>query len=227
MAVRTKWFDELFLDAVSSGIRQVVILASGLDSRSWRLPWPDGTTVYELDQAKVLEFKTGTLARHGAQPAARLVSVAVDLREDWPKALREAGFDATAPTMWSAEGLLRYLPAAAQDLLFERIHSLSAPGSRLATNGPSKNAVNPELLASQREQSTRFRAAAAEVLGAEIPNVEELWYPEERTEIVDWLGAHGWDATAVGMADLLARHGRDIPADGVMPPVVFTSARHP
>jgi methyltransferase (TIGR00027 family) len=227
MAVRTKWFDELFLDAVSSGIRQVVILASGLDSRSWRLPWPDGTTVYELDQAKVLEFKTGTLARHGAQPLARLVSVAVDLREDWPKALRDAGFDASAPTMWSAEGLLRYLPAAAQDLLFERIDSLSAPGSRLATNGPSKNAVNPELLASQREQSTRFRTAAAEVLGAEIPNVEELWYPEERTEIVDWLGAHGWDATAIGMADLLARHGRDIPADEVMPPVVFTSARHP
>jgi len=227
MAVRTKWFDDLFLDAVSSGIRQVVILASGLDSRSWRLPWPDGTTVYELDQAKVLEFKSGTLARHGAQPAARLVNVAVDLREDWPKALREAGFDASAPTMWSAEGLLRYLPAAAQDLLFERIDSLSAPGSRLATNGPSKNAVNPELLASQREQSTRFRAAAAQVLGAEIPDVEELWYPEERTEIVDWLGEHGWEATSIGMADLLARHGRDIPADNAMPPVVFTSARHP
>ena len=227
MAVRTKWFDELFLDAVSSGIRQVVILASGLDSRSWRLPWPDGTTVYELDQAKVLEFKSGTLARHGAQPAARLVNVAVDLREDWPKVLQEAGFDASAPTMWSAEGLLRYLPAAAQDLLFERIDSLSAPGSRLATNGPSKNAVNPELLASQREQSTRFRAAAAQVLGAEIPNVEELWYPEERTEIVDWLGERGWEATSIGMADLLARHGRDIPADNVMPPVVFTSARHP
>lgn len=227
MAVRTKWFDELFLDAVSSGIRQVVILASGLDSRSWRLPWPDGTTVYELDQAKVLEFKSGTLARHGAQPAARLVNVAVDLREDWPKALQEAGFDASVPTMWSAEGLLRYLPATAQDLLFERIDSLSAPGSRLATNGPSKNAVNPELLASQREQSTRFRAAAAQVLGAEIPDVEELWYPEERTEIVDWLGEHGWEASSIGMADLLVRHGRDVPADNVMPPVVFTSARHP
>ncbi|OBK40992.1 SAM-dependent methyltransferase [Mycobacterium sp. 1245111.1] len=227
MAVRTKWFDELFLDAVSSGIRQVVILASGLDSRSWRLSWPDGTTVYELDQAKVLEFKSGALARHGAQPAARLVSVAVDLREDWPKALQDAGFDASAPTMWSAEGLLRYLPAAAQDLLFERIDSLSAPGSRLATNGPSKNAVNPELLASQHEQSTRFRAAAAQVLGAEIPNVEELWYPEERTEVVDWLGARGWEASSIGMADLLGRHGRTIPADDVLPPVVFTSARHP
>jgi methyltransferase (TIGR00027 family) len=227
MAVRTKWFDELFLDAVASGIRQVVILASGLDSRSWRLSWPDGTTVYELDQAKVLDFKSSTLRNHGAQPAANLVSVAVDLRQDWPIALQQAGFDAAAPTMWSAEGLLRYLPAAAQDLLFDRIDSLSAPGSRLATNGPSKNAVNPVLLASQHEQSKRLRAAAAQVLGAEIPNVEELWYPEERTEIVDWLGAHGWEASAIGMADLLARHGRNVPADDVMPPVVFTSARRP
>jgi methyltransferase (TIGR00027 family) len=227
MAVRTKWFDELFLDAVASGIRQVVILASGLDSRSWRLPWPDGTTVYELDQAKVLEFKSSTLHNHGAQPAANLVSVAVDLRQDWPTALQQAGFDAAAPTMWSAEGLLRYLPAAAQDLLFERIDSLSAPGSRLATNGPSKNAVNPDLLASQHEQSKRLRVAAAQVLGTEIPNVEELWYPQERTEIVDWLSAHGWEASAIGMADLLARHGRNVPADDVMPPVVFTSALHP
>ena len=138
MAVRTKWFDEFFLDAVSSGVRQVVILAAGLDSRSWRLSWPAGTTVYELDQAKVLDFKSSTLAQRGAQPTARLVSVAVDLRDDWPTALREAGFDESVPTMWSAEGLLRYLPAAAQDLLFERIDSLSAAGSWLATNGPSK-----------------------------------------------------------------------------------------
>lgn len=227
MAVRTKWFDELFLDAVASGIRQVVILASGLDSRSWRLPWPDGTTVYELDQAKVLDFKTGTLARHGAQPAATLVSVPVDLRDDWPKALQEAGFDTTTATMWSAEGLLRYLPAAAQDLLLERIDSLSAPGSRLATNGPSKNAVNPDLLASQRERSTRFRAAATEVLGAEIPDVDELWYPEQRTEVLDWLREHGWDATAIDMADLLAEHGRAIPSADALPAVVFTAARRP
>ena len=227
MAVRTKWFDELFLDAVSSGVRQVVILAAGLDSRSWRLSWPAGTTVYELDQAKVLDFKSSTLAQRGARPTARLVSVAVDLRDDWPTALRKAGFDESVPTMWSAEGLLRYLPAAAQDLLFERIDSLSAAGSRLATNGPSENAVNPDLLASQQEQSKRFRAAAARVLGTEIPNVEELWYAEERTEIVDWLGEHGWDASAIGMADLLARHGRAVPGDDVLPHVVFTSARRP
>ena len=227
MAVRTAWFDEFFLDAVSSGVRQAVILAAGLDARSWRLPWPDGTTVYELDQTKVLDFKSSTLQRRGAQPTAQLVSVAVDLREDWPTALREAGFDASLPTVWSAEGLLRYLPAAAQDLLFERIDSLSASGSWLATNAPAKSAVDPELLASQREQAKRLRAAAAEVLDAEIPDVEDLWYPEERTEVTDWLGAHGWDASQIGMADLLARYERHIPGDDVLPPTVFVSARRP
>jgi len=63
-----------------------VILAAGLDARSWRLPWPDqpdGTTVYELDQPRVLEFKLSTLTEHGAQPACNRVAVAVDLRHDW------------------------------------------------------------------------------------------------------------------------------------------------
>ena len=225
MAVRTAYFDELFLNAVSSGIRQVVILAAGLDARAWRLPWPDGTTVYELDQAKVLEFKSTTLQDRGAQPTSRLVSVAVDLRQDWPTALQEAGFDASRPSVWSAEGLLRYLPAQAQDLLFERINSLSPSGSRLATNAPAKSALNPDLLAHQREQSQRMRAAAARVLDAEVPDVEDLWYPEERTEVTDWLGEHGWDASAISMAELLTRYGRDVPGDDVLPPTVFVSAQ--
>jgi methyltransferase (TIGR00027 family) len=225
MAVRTAWYDQIFLDASSAGVRQVVILAAGLDARTWRLPWPDGTTVYELDQEKVLAFKSSTLERRGAQPRAKLVNVAVDLRQDWPTALQEAGFDAAKPTMWSAEGLLRYLPAAAQDLLFERIDSLSPAGTWLATNLPAKRAVDPDLLASQREQSQRFRAAAAQVLDADIPDVEDLWYPEERTDLTAWLGEHGWDATSIGMAELLARHARAVPADDARPQVDFVSAR--
>ncbi|MGA8330706.1 MAG: class I SAM-dependent methyltransferase [Mycobacterium sp.] len=225
MAVRTAWYDQIFLDAVSAGVRQVVILAAGLDARTWRLPWPDGTTVYELDQAKVLDFKSTTLQRRGAQPRAKLTNVAVDLRQDWPAALQDAGFDASRPTMWSAEGLLRYLPAADQDLLFERIDSLSPAGSWLATNLPAKRAVDPGLLARQREQSQRFRAAAAQVLKAEIPDVDDLWYPEERTDLTRWLSEHGWDASAIGMADLLARHGRAVPADDVLPQVDFVTAR--
>jgi methyltransferase (TIGR00027 family) len=225
MAVRTAYFDEYFLDAAASGVRQVVILAAGLDARSWRLPWPDGTTVYELDQAKVQEFKSTTLQQRGAQPTARLVSIAVDLRHDWPKALQEAGFDPSLPTAWSAEGLLRYLPARAQDLLFERIDALSPTGSWLATNAPSDDARDPERLARQRAQSHRLRAAAARVLDAEVPADEDLWYPEERTDVAHWLGDHGWDASAVTMAEMLARYGRDVPGDDVVPPTVFVSAR--
>src|ERR1700761_1624355 len=134
MATRTAFIDEFFLNAADAGVRQVVILAAGLDARSWRLPWPDGTVIYELDQPKVLDFKTSTLQQHGAHPTARLVNIAIDLRQDWPKALQEAGFDPSQPTAWSAEGLVRYLPSQGQDLLFERIDSLSAQGSRLATN---------------------------------------------------------------------------------------------
>lgn len=108
-AVRTAFLDEFFLDAAREGVRQIVNLAAGLDSRAWRLPWPDGTTVYELDQPMVLDFKYATLRRSGAMPTSRVIGVPVDLREDWPTALQQNGFDAAQPTAWLAEGLLHYL----------------------------------------------------------------------------------------------------------------------
>jgi methyltransferase (TIGR00027 family) len=225
MAVRTAFFDEYFLNGVASGVRQVVILAAGLDARAWRLPWPDGTAVYELDQAKVLEFKSTTLRNRGAHPTSRLKSVAVDLRQDWPTALQEAGFDPSIPTVWSAEGLLRYLPARAQDLLFERVQALSPSGSWLAVNAPAKEAADPDKLARQRERSQRFRAVASQVLDIAVPDVDDLWYPEERADVTDWLREHGWDASATTMGEMLARYGRNVPGDDVLPPTVFVSAQ--
>lgn len=225
MAVRTAFFDEYFLNAAASGVRQVVILAAGLDARAWRLPWPDDTTVYELDQAKVLEFKLTTLRQRAVQPTSKLVSVAVDLRQDWPKALQQAGFDPSRPTAWSAEGLLRYLPAQSQDLLFERIQALSPAGSWLAVNAPAQSALDPGLLARQRDQSHRFRSAASRVLDTDIPDVEDLWYPEERTDVVDWLRAHDWDASGTAMGEMLTRYGRNVPNDDILPPTVFVFAQ--
>jgi methyltransferase (TIGR00027 family) len=224
MAVRTVFFDEFFLAAADAGVQQIVILASGLDARAWRLPWPDGTTVYELDQAKVLDFKAATLRRHGALPASKLVYVPVDLRHDWPQALRDAGFDPSRPTAWSAEGLLRYLPATAQDLLFERIHALSAGGSRLAANAVSADALDPERLARQREQMQRLRSVAARLLDTEVTDLEELWYPQERTDVAAWLAEHGWDASTTTLQELLIRHGRSEVAKDRMPNF-FVSAR--
>src|SRR5271169_2158089 len=147
MAVRTKFFDEFFIDATNAGIRQAVILASGLDARAYRLPWPAGTTVYEIDQPQVIEFKSRTLAELGAQPTAYRRAVAIDLRDDWPAALRAAGFEPGEPSAWSAEGLLGYLPPEAQDRLLDTITALSAPGSRIATeSGPTRDPSHEERI---------------------------------------------------------------------------------
>ncbi|WP_264991394.1 class I SAM-dependent methyltransferase, partial [Mycobacterium kiyosense] len=208
-ATRTKFFDTSFVEAADAGIRQAVILAAGLDARSWRLPWPDGTTVYELDQDKVLDFKAATLLEHGAQPRANRVAVAVDLRQDWPKALRDSGFDPSLPSAWSVEGLLMYLPAAAQDLLFERIHSLAAPGSRLAVEGLGPQFADPEGRAQRRERMDRIRELLARTDSKlVVPSTDELWYFEEREDVGDWLRRHGWEVTATPSEELMVRYGR-------------------
>ncbi|KAA1251360.1 SAM-dependent methyltransferase [Mycobacterium simiae] len=228
MASRTAFFDDFFFDAASSGIRQVVILASGLDSRAWRLPWPAGTIVYEIDQPMVLEFKSSTLRERGAEPMCNQVAVAVDLRQDWPAALRQNGFDDSAPSVWSAEGLLPFLPAAAQDLLFERVQSLSVAGSRIAVEAPRPDFNDPEFVQRLRSRMQRYRAAAGGAGKREIPNFEDLWYFEDRADVADWLRGHGWDVAAAPAEELMARYGRPAPAgidDGAPRTVLISAAR--
>ena len=118
-----------------AGIRQVVILASGLDTRPYRLWWPPGTTVYEIDQPEVVDFKTEVLRGLGAELTANRRAVGIDLRQDWPAALRRVGFDAAQPTVWIAEGLLvGYLPPDAQNRLLQDVTAVSATGSRFAAD---------------------------------------------------------------------------------------------
>ncbi|KUI32573.1 class I SAM-dependent methyltransferase [Mycobacterium sp. GA-2829] len=199
MALRTRFFDDYFLESVGAGIRQVVILASGLDSRSYRLPWPDGTVVYEIDQPAVIEFKTSTLAGIGASPIAQLRPVAMDLREDWPAALQAAGFDSAAPTAWCAEGLLIYLPPEAQDLLFDNITALSAPGSTVATEYvPGIRDFDPEQAAAAGAQMRAF--------GVDI-DMPSLIYHGERKHVMEYLTSLGWEMTGLPRADLFAQHG--------------------
>ena len=109
VAVRSRFFDGFFAAATGAGLRQAVILAAGLDTRTFRLDWMPGTTVYEIDAPMVLAFKDSVLAGQGAVPRCDRRAVAADLRTDWPAALREAGFDPAAPTAWLAEGLFPYL----------------------------------------------------------------------------------------------------------------------
>jgi methyltransferase (TIGR00027 family) len=209
-AVRTHYFDSYFAEAAAAGIRQVVILAAGLDSRAFRLDWPAGTTVYEIDQPQVVAYKTSTLESAGAAPTAERRTVEVDLRDDWAAALTAAGFDAGQPTAWLAEGLLPYLPAEAQDRLFDILTGLSAAGSRVAVEAFSLGTADSETRrVARRARFERMRQR----LGLDI-NVETLTYQESgRADAADWLTDHGWHVKAVSNADEMARLGRGIPAD--------------
>jgi methyltransferase (TIGR00027 family) len=208
MAVRTRHFDALFTDAAADGVRQAVILAAGLDARAYRLPWPDGTVVFEVDQPDVIEFKSRTLAELRAKPKADRRTVAIDLRDDWPKALLDNGFDPKKPTAWIAEGLLIYLPPEAQDLLFDRINELSAPGSRVAT----EHIPDVSMFADERSQQISERLKQ---YGHDI-EMGDLIYHGERSDVIEYLTGHGWEVSAHKTPDAYAANGFEFPADGAM-----------
>jgi methyltransferase (TIGR00027 family) len=205
MAIRTRFFDEFFSDATEHGIRQAVILASGLDARAYRLDWPADMTVYEIDQPQVIEFKTTTLAELGALPTAHRRTVAIDLRQDWPAALRQAGFDTAQPTAWTAEGLLPYLPPQAQDRLLDNITALSAPGSQLATESMPSFKESDEDRFRERIQAmtARWREHGFDL------DMTELGYPGERNDVAGYLQNHGWDTVGAKTSELLEAHGLD------------------
>ena len=208
IAVRTRFFDDFFLNAARDGVRQAVILAAGLDARAYRLNWPPGSVVYEVDQPKVVEFKTSAMNNLGATPTADRRTVSIDLREDWPAALRRGGFDAAAPAAWSAEGLLMYLPPDAQDRLFDNITELSAPGSMLATE------YHPTSGATMIERAQQFNDRWAKA-GCDI-NLSGLFFDGERSNVLDYLTERGWQVSARPRRDLFGDYGLEFPDDHEM-----------
>ena len=205
MAIRTRYFDD-FLHKTShtTDIRQTVILASGLDARGYRLPWPAGTVVFEVDQPGVIDFKVSALQRLGAQPTAEVRHVGVDLREDWPAALAGHGFDAGRPTAWIAEGLLIYLPPDAQDRLFDHITALSPAGSRLATEFmPAMDAFTDPPADRDEPEAEQWRR-----LGFH-DNLAGLVYVGERSHVIDYLQQLGWQVSGSGVEELFAANGFD------------------
>ena len=205
---RTKYFDEYFRRAADAGVRQVVILAAGLDSRAYRLHWPAGTTIFELDRPQVLDFKREVLAGHGAQPRAERREIAIDLREDWPQALRDSGFDATKPSAWIAEGLLIYLPATAQEQLFTGIDGLASPGSHVAIEDGVP--LDRDEFEAKREEE---RAAIDE--GAQERVFFQLIYNQRCAPATEWFGARGWTAVGTPLAEYLRQNGRPVPGPDI------------
>ncbi|MEE6175330.1 class I SAM-dependent methyltransferase [Mycobacterium sp. 050134] len=224
MAVRTRYFDDYFLHAADTGVRQAVILASGLDSRAYRLPWPSGTVVYEIDQPRVIEFKTTTLASIGAQPTATRHAIPMDLRGDWPAALTAAGIDVSAPIAWLAEGLLIYLPPDAQDRLFDNITELSVPGSTIATEFvPGIIDFDADRV---RDMAGTFREHGVDV------DMASLVYAGERNHVVDYLTEKGWEVEGVTRTELFQLRGIPVPPpenDDPLGEIIFISGtlHHP
>lgn len=201
MAVRTRFFDEFFARASAAGVRQVVILASGLDARAFRLTWPAGTSVFEIDQPKVLEFKDEVVAAQGAAARCDRHVIATDLRDDWAGALSDAGFDERLPTAWLAEGLLPYLPPEAEQQLLDTIDKFSAPGSHLALE--TARGMGQMMQGSQPQQ-------VAEQWGIDM---NDLIHDDDRPEPAEPLRALGWTVTVDPAAAVAEAHGRPI---GVM-----------
>ncbi|HEY2792638.1 MAG TPA: SAM-dependent methyltransferase [Micromonosporaceae bacterium] len=131
LPVRTRYFDDALTAALEGGIRQVVLLGAGLDTRAFRLRLPDGVTWFEVDRPEIFAAKEPVL--HGEVARCARLTVPADLSGDWPAALRAAGFEPGQPIAWLAEGLLFYLePAQVDDLLRTTATLTSAGGVFLA-----------------------------------------------------------------------------------------------
>jgi methyltransferase (TIGR00027 family) len=193
VVIRTRYYDDYLRAAAADGCRQVVLLAAGLDTRAFRLSWPEGTTVFEADLPDLLEVKERVLAEVGSQLHSQRVVVAVDLREDWLLSLKDAGFDASQPTAWLAEGLLVYLDAADARTLLHTVSLASASGSQVAF-----------------ERSARARDAAADDRAAgDTAAVTSLWRGGGvGDDVEEWLSELGWTVTVDNLGDVATSYGR-------------------
>jgi methyltransferase (TIGR00027 family) len=208
MVVRTRFFDQYLLDAAVAGIPQVVILAAGLDTRAFRLPWPPGTRLWEVDLPAMIAFKEHVLG--DVTPVGDRTTVPADLRLDWSEALRQAGHRPVLPTVWLAEGLVMYLSPEENDRLVDRISALSATGSRLAL-----------CAASRAGMPTRLSRTFAEDLGEPSLDLDSLWRSDFDQPPADLLARHGWRPQVYDAAACAEAYGRplpDIPAEGEAPP---------
>lgn len=191
--LRTRYFDDELLAAAHP---QVVVMAAGLDTRAFRLQWPPGTRLFELDLPELLEFKEDALREQVAVPACDRVVVPCDLRDDWATALIRAGFDPKRPTAWLLEGLFMFLPPDAGEQVLYWVSALSARGSTLALEH-----VNRAFRDLPQMQAVHQRFDA----------LDARWQSDVE-DPVEWLDGYGWDAEVTHQVDLAARHERAVPA---------------
>jgi N-methyltransferase len=197
IVIKTRFFDEYFQRVCAEGCRQVVVLAAGLDTRAFRLDWPAGVRLFEVDLPAVLEFKEGVLLTQAARPTCERIVVQADLRENWTTALRDAGFDAGQPTAWLAEGILGALTAADCDQLLDVMTMLSTPSSWFALDH-----THDGLLAVPRLQP---------LLEGTGISLEEIVKGGPTDPADQWLARHGWLPSTDDVVQQAATYQRPTP----------------
>ncbi len=200
VGLRSRFFDDFLCDAGAAGVRQVVILAAGLDARAYRLDWPPSTHVFEIDQPAVLAFKDGVLRVVDERPRCARRTVPVDLRDDWPQALRDNGFDPAVRTVWVGEGVLPHLSADDEQRLLAGVDELSVVGSRVAVER-SVSLAAPDGAGLRRAREVGQRAG--------IP-LDQLIHADPRPDLAAWLNAHGWTVTDEPVHAVADRYRRNL-----------------
>jgi len=186
--IRTRFYDDWLAAQTAGGVRQVVLLGAGLDTRAFRLGWPEGTRVFELDLPPVLEVKDRCLTDVGAEPACDRVTIPADVTGEWLPGLAAAGFDRGAATAWLAEGLLVYLDQQQAAHVLDVVTQASAPGSALATE--------------------RTSGAAARLTAPDMKATTDLWQGGLGERIDAFLAERDWKVQAHLLSDVAARLGR-------------------
>ncbi len=196
--LRTRVLDDFLIRSAHAGVRQVVLLGAGLDTRAFRLDWPPDQIIYEVDRDSVLAFKHDVLDGLAAVPPTARHPIAADLRDDWARSLLGTGFDPTTPTAWLAEGLLLYLPSAAERLLIDTVDRLSAHGSTMAFE-VKLGTEAPEVRASPVYTATRQQ------IGVDLL---ALFDGEPRPDSPAALRERAWSTETYTPYDFTRHHGR-------------------
>ena len=198
IVIKTRFFDEYFRRVCAAGCRQVVVLAAGLDTRAFRLDWPAGVRLFEVDLPDVLEFKEQVLLDQAARAACERIVVHADFRDDWSIALRNAGFDIRHPTAWLAEGTMGFLTTAECDRLLEEVNLLSSPSSWFSLDHTHDGSV-----------ATPRLQPLLEGTGISLDEMIKGG-PAEPTD--RWLVRHGWLPTTYDVVKQAAAYRRPTPA---------------
>jgi methyltransferase, putative, TIGR00027 family len=205
--LRTLVGDAIVRAATALGLRQVVLVAAGLDTRAYRLDLPPDLVFYEVDLPGVFAYKDPILAAAGAPPACQRVPVLADLSEPWYEALQAGGFRPNLPTVWIAEGLFFYLTEEQTRGVLSELTAVSAPGSVLIFD-----AIQPSFFT--EPAYSRFRTY---LKSRNVPWRSSIADP------VTLLAGYGWRGEAYATDDLIAER---LPCAPSLPPRIVDDFRH-